>query len=263
MNLENAADTAVLLVGHGTRRTSGQDEFRDLYKTFAECLGPIHSELAFLELASPSIAEAIERLAANTSIRRLLVVPVLLFTAGHALDDIPSAVITALKGTSIELIGQTEALECTPEVLQLSASRFQEAICSGACQNKCSGEVCSKTMLVLVGRGSNSDAAAQKMREFCLRRQQWTSVRHATAAFIYGQSPTVAEAFETAASSDAEFVVVQPHLLFSGLLLDELTEQVQEAGKQNSKQRWVITQGLGADRKLAELLADRARSQIV
>lgn len=256
--VDSCRDLAVLLVGHGTRKTCGQDQFRDLYRKFAQSMQPITCELAFLELAEPDIKEAIQRLSANPCIRRLLVVPALLFTAGHALEDIPTAVQEALGGTAIELIGQTPALECSSGVLQLSAIRFRQAVCPAACLDACSGLVCQKATWVLVGRGSSSQSAAEKMRDFCRLRQSWTPVRQATTAFIYGQSPTVPEALELASQSEAEIVVVQPHLLFSGLLMDELSQQVADFGMKNPHQRWQVTQPLGADQLLADLLANMA-----
>lgn len=262
--LETASlDTAVLLVGHGTRKASGQAEFRNFYMQFAKCITPVVSEMAFLELANPTIAEAVEQIARRTEIRRLLVVPVLLFTAGHALEDIPSAVKKALRTTCIDFLGQTQALECSPEVLHLSALRFRQAICGEACIETCSRTFCEKASWILVGRGSNSHTAAEKLREFCVLRQTFTPVRQAIAAFIYGQAPCVPEAFQIAANSDSQLVVVQPHLLFTGLLLDELKVQVLEASKLNLGQRWVIAQPLGADLLLAKLVARMARSRIV
>lgn len=284
-------DVAVLLVGHGTRQLAGQDDFRELYRNFANCLAPIVTEMAFLELAEPSISQAVEQIAVNKEIRCLLVVPTLLFTAGHALQDIPQAVEQALQSTEIRLIGQTPAIECSSEVLQLSAIRFRQTACPDAkCVKlfdvavaKCDSNddpqavqhakrlsdspppefPCHGTHWILVGRGSSSLNAAAKMREFCRLRQQWTPVREATTAFIYGQSPSVLEAFQAAADSDAPLVVVQPHLLFQGLLLDELTEKVHEFAERNPHQRWLITQPLGADQKLAELLAQVARNSLL
>jgi len=255
-------DVAILLVGHGTRKDSGQDQFRDLYQKFALAVSPMVCELAFLELASPSISQAVQRLAANGRIRRLLVVPALLFTAGHALQDIPRAVRDSLRDLPIQLLGQTQPLECSAEVLQLSAIRFQQAACPTGCLKSCGGEVCQKTTWVLVGRGSSSQTAADRMREFCRLRQQWTPVKQAITAFIYGQSPSVTDAFQLASQSDTEIVVVQPHLLFSGLLLDELSQKVAQFGQQNPHQRWLMTHPLGSDQRLAELLAQTVRNEL-
>ncbi len=252
------SDVGILLVGHGTRSEAGQEQFRQLFKQFAAYTSPVRSELAFLELASPSISEAVDRISAEPNIRRMIVVPALLFTAGHALSDIPESVHDAIQNRSLNLIGQTESLECSPEVVRLSAIRFQEAVCPSQCSQGCCGEICSKTAWALVGRGSTSIPAADKMREFCRLRQELTPVRQSITAFIYGQSPSVPEAMDDLAQSDAELIVIQPHLLFSGLLLNDLRDQVRERQSGKPHQRWVLTEPLGADQRLAQLLAHMA-----
>ena len=75
-------DRGWLIVGHGTRSERGQAEFRQVARQLAENLvGP--AEHAFLELAQPTIAEGVQRLA-ERHVREIVVVPLLLFTAGEA-----------------------------------------------------------------------------------------------------------------------------------------------------------------------------------
>ncbi|MFO0942153.1 MAG: sirohydrochlorin chelatase [Pirellulales bacterium] len=247
----------ILLVGHGTRNPAGQAEFRQLFAQFLQFLEPIASELAFLELSEPSIEDAIASMASK-QIRRVLTVPAILFTAGHAESDIPGAVNKALSQHGMQSIGQTAALECSQEVLELSAARFREAACDERCSNGCSNHFCSQASWVMVGRGSSSPTATDKTREFGRLRWRLTPTLTQQVAFIHGQQPTVKEALDQLAASQSPIAVVQPHLLFSGLLMNQLSEQVVERQKQNPNQRWVLAPTLGADRKLAELLANRA-----
>lgn len=247
----------VLLVGHGTRNPAGQGEFKQLFAQFCRLLGPIASELAFLELAEPLIEQSIAAMAAK-QIRRVLTVPAILFTAGHAESDIPGAVHEALAKYGMQSVGQTSALECSTEVLGLSADRFREAVCDERCSQGCSKHFCSQAGWVMVGRGSSSPTATEKTREFGRLRWQLTPTLNHQVAFIHGQQPTVDEALNQLAASQSPIAVVQPHLLFSGLLMDQLGEQVAERQKQNPNQRWVLAPTLGADQKLAELLANRA-----
>src|SRR5947208_725516 len=85
--------TGVLLVGHGTRDEEGRAQCETLYRQIAALLGNDNSvtKLAYLELASPTIGEAVLRLT-DQPISGLVVVPLLLFSAGHAQEDIPRAV---------------------------------------------------------------------------------------------------------------------------------------------------------------------------
>jgi sirohydrochlorin cobaltochelatase len=255
------SSVGVLLVGHGTRNLAGQEEFRQLFTQFAELMQPIPSELGFLELAEPDIAAAVKRFS-DRAVSHILVVPVILFTAGHAESDIPNAVQEAVELHNLICIGQTAALECSAEVLELSAERFRQAACTAKCQSGCCGEICSSAAWLMVGRGSSSAEATAKTREFCRLRWQLTPTHTSQAAFIHGQTPTVDQAMDECASNCTTHVIVQPHLLFSGLLMNELRQQVKQRQEQNPHQRWIITETLGADSKLAELLARRAKKAL-
>jgi sirohydrochlorin cobaltochelatase len=251
-------EVGILFVGHGTRVATGQLEFQRLFQQFEECVAPVACQMAYLELAQPDIPEAIAKLAATGHVRKILVVPALLFTAGHAESDIPDAVHEALQRHDVQWIGQTDSLECSPGAMQLSARRFRQAVCPPECVGGCTGAVCSRATWILIGRGSSSPTAAFKMRQFTRKRQELTPVQNGLTAFIYGQKPSVEATLEAVSSLDTELVVVQPHLLFSGILLEKLQAQVAEIQAQNEHQKWVITEPLGADRSLAELWARMA-----
>src|SRR5688500_8451642 len=101
-----------LLVGHGTRDAIGQAEFLQLAKLVAE-RASVPVEPCFLELAQPTIEEGLQRLA-QRGVQRVLIIPLLLFTAGHAKQDVPEAVAAFAAPLGIEVLGQTAALENHP-----------------------------------------------------------------------------------------------------------------------------------------------------
>src|SRR4051812_42479918 len=80
----------------------------------------------YLELAEPSIAQGIEQLIAR-GVRQVVVLPLLLFAAGHAKEDVPTAV-HACQGNypGVEFTFASH-LGCHERLLQLSAQRFGEA----------------------------------------------------------------------------------------------------------------------------------------
>lgn len=244
----------LLLVGHGTRSSQGQAEFHNLFKQFEALFAPIVCESAFLELAEPSIDTALNRLR-HRGVRFVLTVPAILFTAGHAVEDIPQAVQLGLEKNSLFGIGQTPTLECAAEVVELSTFRFRQAVCGNQCVTECCGKHCSTIYWILVGRGSSSRTATEKMREFGHLRWQQTPTKFVKVAFIHGQDPSVPDALDGAAGANCDHIVVQPHLLFSGLLIDQLSHQVQQMQQANPRKLWTLAPALGADFRLAELLA--------
>lgn len=284
-----------LLVGHGTRRVAGQDQLRSVFADFAPQLAPHPAALGFLELADPDIPTAVAELA-RRGVQRLVTVPVLLFSAGHAEHDIPQAVAEAAQHWGIRSVTQVPPLECCQPILDLSARRFREAVCgpecfpaaaspstnkaavhaessadsasenvvetastcSGSSSGFCSGNYCPKVAMVMLGRGSSSPTATAEMRRFTELRMEMTRVAWGQTGFIHAQSPNVTEALDELAASELPVAVVQPHLLFEGELIDNLRKEVVERQKQQPDRRWIITETLGTDASLARTLAQVA-----
>ncbi len=247
----------VLVVGHGTRDTIGQAQMRNLACQMAGQLAPIPTDLGFLELAEPSIAAGIDRLAA-VGVRELVVVPVLLFRAGHADHDIPDAVKEAADRHEMRVRLQTDPLELQPSVLALSAERFRQAL------SECPLAENDRIHLAMIARGSSSETAAEKMRQFTLSRIELTPVATHTIGYVAVRKPNVQETLELLSQSDADVLVVQPHLLFEGEVYRSIGEAVKERQRADGR-RWFVTQVLGPpvddfhDERLAIVLAQMTK----
>ncbi len=121
------AEIGILIVGHGTRRSTGLQQFRMLVRGVAEQLAGSAVEGAFLELARPDLGEAIERLA-ERGMRRIGVVPALLFAAGHARSDIPAMAEQHARRLGIDVCGYAEPLEFDPAGIAVSIDRCIDAV---------------------------------------------------------------------------------------------------------------------------------------
>lgn len=259
-------DVGVLIVGHGTRDPAGQSQMRALACQTAGQLLPLTTELGFLELASPTIEEGVASLAAQ-GVRRLVTVPVLLFRAGHADRDIPDAVAAAAAAHGLEVLDQTDPLEHHPAVVELSAERFSAALEEAGCSNQPAENIA----LAMIARGSSSDAAAAAMCELARRRTQLTPVSEVRVGYVAVRRPNVAETLDWLASTSASLLVVQPHLLFEGEVMQSLRAAVDQRrsadasavaiGTSPRPRVWAVCQPLGSkvddfqDDRLARVLA--------
>ncbi len=77
----------ILIVAHGSRDKSAQQEFKRLVWRYQKRHPGWTIAHAFLELAEPSIPEALESLSASSD--EILVLPLFLFTAKHVRKHIP------------------------------------------------------------------------------------------------------------------------------------------------------------------------------
>ncbi len=239
----------ILLVGHGTRDPAGIAEFHATAALITELANGRPLAPCFLELATPSIAEGIEQLVTNGA-TRIVVVPLLLFSAGHAKRDIPAAVAAAAASYPDVTIGQTAALECNPQILALSERRFREAIA------KLPPIPAISTLLLLVGRGSLDPDATAEMRRFARLRIEQTPVGRMSVCFLAMQQPSLADALADAAASEFQRIVVQPHLLFAGELHEQVRCAVEsqvaaDRGSDMPPRQWIVTVPLGPEPELA------------
>lgn len=270
-NAGKAGGLGYLLVGHGSRNTQGPEQLRALHTQFAQLVSPACSQFCFLELAEPDISSGIEQLALQGA-SEVVVVPALLFSAGHASRDIPREVAAACEKHSVSLVSQTGPLECCDAVVQLSALRFRQAVCSLpieartpglTCEkaNECQSTHCNQVGLVIVGRGSSSESATEQMLRFAQLRCEYTPVTWQQTAFIHGQQPDVPTALDELERQCLPLAVVQPHLLFEGVLSQQLRREVEERQHRNPGQHWVFSEPLGTDKSLAEAFVTIAKTR--
>ncbi len=257
-------------------------------------------EASFLELAEPTIEQAIEGLSAQ-GFRRILVVPILLFTAAHAKSDIPDAVSEFAAKHGITVVGQTPSLGTAREVIALSNRRYIE-ITSQAQERGCPeghcgygypqacAEVCPmrgksprRVALAMVGRGTSDPEALAHMSRFTELAAEQRSLAWVSTGFFAGGVPSVDELLAQAAAlrpsdptdptssiSSSEFstnttcdtVVIQPHLLFEGELMDQLRARVRRWRQESPDREWVLARCLGADEALAGVFIEFIRNHI-
>jgi sirohydrochlorin cobaltochelatase len=270
-------ETALLVVGHGTRKAMGAEQLRGLVQTMRG-LEPHTCILdSFLELAEPTIEQALER-GAGLGIRNILVVPVLLFSAGHAKSDIPSAVDKEATRLGLKVLGQTPPLGTAEAVLQLSDARFQEmsleardAGCPpGHCgQVQCMAGVCGlrgrslgRIGLAMVGRGTSDPEALAHMRQLTQLCAARRPLSWCQTGFFAGGTPNVEDLLEEAAHAACDSIIIQPHLLFEGELMDQLRSKLLERRERFPDRNWLMTRSLGADPGLARLLLAMAQEAL-
>jgi sirohydrochlorin cobaltochelatase len=265
---------AILVVGHGTRKAAGAAQLRQLVETMRR-LAPEEAVFeSFLELAEPTIGDAMKQIL-DEGFRQVKVVPVLLFEAGHARSDIPDAVADAATSLGIEVVGQSPPLGTATYVLTLSDERFHEIAqhgrehgcpehhCAraGVCQTGCwlQGQELGTIGLAMVGRGTSDVSALEHMRELTRLVAARRSIVWHETGFFAGGSPNVDELLDQAAATACDTILVQPHLLFEGELMDQLRVKLRDRAARHAPQRWLLARTLGADPGLARVFLDLAR----
>lgn len=249
---------AVLFVGHGTRSGLGRREFfrttalaTRLLRNDGDCVAVAP---CLLELAEPTIEQAVRRLV-RTRPARLVVVPVLLFAAGHAKRDIPSSVQRAVEATDAPpAVVHAGHLGLHERLIALSRLRRRQALLGAR-----SDAQPAATRLLMVGRGSRDSEATAEMHAFSAAAADAAIARATETCFYAVEAPTLEEGLTSAAGSGAERVLVQPHLLFAGEIMDSVSLAVRRAAEESPRIDWRICPRLGPHPLLARALVARAR----
>ncbi len=237
----------LLLIGHGTRDAAGLAEFWQLVELVRHQRPGMPVEGCFLELAEPQIAAGLAKLARRGA-RHVRAVPLVLFAAGHAKRDIPQALAAAAREHPHVSVAQTEHLGCQPAIVELSEWRFQQSL------RDHSVAPADGRLLLLVGRGSTDPEATREMQQFAAARSARDPSIPLRVAFIAMAEPRLDLALEEVARGPQTCCIVQPHLLFAGLLLAELQLSIERIARQVPGKRWIVADPLGPDIRLARAI---------
>jgi sirohydrochlorin ferrochelatase len=112
--------SALLIVAHGSRKTSSNLEVMTLARQVAESPDNPHdiTEYAFLELTQPGVAETIDALVAQQC-TQITVVPYFLAAGRHVVEDLPEVIQAKQAQYPALRLNLTQHLGCSTEMTQL------------------------------------------------------------------------------------------------------------------------------------------------
>ena len=250
-------ETGVVVVGHGTANPVGAAETKNIVAQVDAILPNIPVELGYLEVIEPTIEMAVERLAAR-GCKKVVALPILLFAAGHAKQDVPQALQEAVARRGLS-VTQADPLGLQEHVISLARRRFYEAI-EGLAPIEGGSEA-----LLVIGRGSSDPTVGYQLWGF--GRSTYSSMvrvaKHRFAiSFVAAAKPTMSEAvdqlmLEINGRPSVRRVVLHPHLLFHGHVENQVEKYLEKARSQFPSVEWVKVARLGAAPEVADALVDR------
>ncbi len=114
----------------------------------------------------------------------------------------------------------------------------------------------------MVGRGSHDAEATAEMQRFVALRAAETPLEATELGFVAMAEPRLEEVLKDAADHAARRIVVQPHLLFGGVLLDRIGQMVAQQARQRPDKDWLTTAHLGPSHLVARAILSRARQML-
>jgi len=217
---------SLLIVGHGSRSAAGVAEYWDLARVVTDEAPELDVGCGFIELASPDLDTAVDRLVERGA-ESVVAVPLVLLGAGHMKDDGPAALHRGRHRHPGVTFAYARQLGLHPLVLAVAEDRIRAAV---------GDDDPAQTAVVIVGRGS-SDPDAN--------------------AFVSLAAPGVAAALERCRLLGATCIVVVPYFLFTGILVDRIVDQVADWDDLHPEVEVRTGPHLGADPRIARLLLER------
>jgi sirohydrochlorin ferrochelatase len=246
------APRALLFVGHGTRSEAGTQMFLDTVRRavarLPQDMSGAVADVAYLELRDPAVPAALIRLY-QRGIRRVSLVPVFLFAAGHWKHDIPAEVGKVIRQYPDLNVSVGPVLGEDQRLVALAAARCRSS----------AGPLGHDDALLVVGRGNRDEEALAAFHQVARRIRNAYGAAVYEAAVLYGIGTSLESAVTRLARRGPKRLVVLPYLLFDGYLTRTLPDRVRAVlqGCVGPPQM-IVTDPLGPDDAVAEVLAERA-----
>ena len=206
----------VMVCGHGSRDEDAVSEFLNFAKKLKNQLLQYELDWGFLEFANPVIKSGLDSLR-QKGIKEIMSVPVMLFAAGHAKNDIPS-VLNAYQAKYPELsISYGRELGIDLKLVRAAGERIKESI------EHADGDIpLEETLLMVVGRGASDPDANSNVSK--VTRMLWEGIGFGWAETAYSgvTFPLIKPGLEHASKLGYKRIVVFPYFLFTGILVKRI-----------------------------------------
>jgi len=239
----------ILLVGHGSREKSGNDEIEAFAAQWRGRQPGWRIEVCFIEFSEITMSEGLRR--AAESARRVIVVPLILNAAGHVKMDIPQAIDGArLKYPMVQFLYAPHLTACDP-ILAVLRRRLKDAMQALDMPDP------TTTGVVILGRGSSDRQANGDMAKMARWLMEETDHELVDLAFTGITYPRLERAVQRQSLLGMKQVVVLPYYLFNGTLVERISRQVEHLKAQYPTIRFVSTRYFGFEPEIFALLEQR------
>ncbi|MFF2875967.1 sirohydrochlorin chelatase [Gottfriedia sp. NPDC057991] len=233
---------AVVYIGHGSRKQEGNEQFIHFIQSVIKEIPIQNQEYAFLELVAPTIQQSLEKIIVEGA-RNILVVPVLLFAAGHYKRDIPDELNVVLKRFPHVNIMTTEPFGIHEKMIQLVQKRVQ-----AACGT-------SNSAIILVGRGSSDPEPIEMLKQIGNAVESRINVPVRTA-FLTAGNPRLEDTINNMRKG-FQSIYLMPYLLFTGLLLEKIKRRISI-----ENEKFYLCGNLQFDELMSQALIERIQEKV-
>ncbi|TRX02101.1 precorrin-8X methylmutase [Candidatus Methylobacter oryzae] len=246
----------IVIAGHGSRDADGIREFEQLVELVKQRAPQHFVSHGYLEFATPTIDEAINR-QLQAGAKQIVMAPGILLAATHAKNDLPSELLTAAREHADTDFYFGAPLGLHPLLLQLVQLRIVEAEATSS-QTVRRADTC----LVLVGRGTTDPDANGEVSKFARMIEEGMGFGGSYVCYSGTAKPLIADGLRAAAKLGYARLIVVPFFLFDGILVKRIYDAA-DALQQREPELEVLKAGyLGVHPNVADALLARAQEAV-
>lgn len=245
----NRQTQTILLVGHGSREASGNQEilaFADEWRTRRPQL---HIEACFIEFAEPLLDAGLDQAAQRGG--QVIVVPLILNAAGHVKMEIPEHIEHArLRHPTVEFV-YCRHLGCGEEMLALMKRTLHRAMHALDVPDP------RNTGVIVLGRGSSDRVANGEVAKMARWLYEETDHDVVDIAFTGIAQPRLESVVQRQIKLEMRQIVILPFYLFTGTLIERIRRQVERLKSQYPQTSFALGHYLGFEDEIYHLLEQR------
>lgn len=239
-------DTAILLVGHGSRNREGNKEIQHFAAQWRDRHPGWRIETCFIEHAEVLLDEGLDRAAHGA--RRVVTIPFILNAAGHVKMELPAAIERARQRHPGVAFACARHLGMGREIFAVLKGQLDRLLKQLDVPDP------RTTGVVLLGRGS-SDAGANgelaKMARWLFEDGDHELVDLAFTGVTWPRLETVVQRHARLGMTQ---LCIVPVYLFTGVLMERIKAQVERLQRQYPQVAFALGSHFGFDKGIFELL---------
>lgn len=253
MTAPSSQGDAIVLIGHGSREESGNDEIRQFAREFAARWQPEHPDdtlhACFIEFDTVLTVDGLAQAAASRP--RVIAVPLILNAAGHVKGDIPHALQHAAEQFPHTEFHCAPHLGAVPDILTILRRNLRQ------CMLRLNVPDPQTTGVILLGRGSSDPEANGEIAK--MARWLWESAEHELVdiAFTGVTFPRLEKVVQRHVRLGMTQIIVLPYYLFTGVLIQRIDQQMVRLAEQYPHIRFAHSQHFGFAEEIHHLIAQR------
>ena len=239
----------ILLVGHGSREQSGNDEIESFANEWRKRRPNDRIEVCFIEFADVTLDAGMANAAKDS--KRVIVVPLILGAAAHVKMEIPHHIAHAREHhPDVEFI-MAKHLGATDKVLKALKSELSKAMFTLDAPDA------KNTGVILLARGSSDKVANGEIAKMARWLFEETEHEMVDLAFTGITFPKVETVAQRQVACGMKQVIVLPYYLYTGVLIERISRQVARLEKQYPTVAFTLGKYIGFNQAIYELLDER------